>query len=155
MAMKPTERLRELGLVLPPPRKPVGNFVPAVRSGNLLFLSGQGPVLPDGTAFTGKVGQDFSVDEAYEHAKICTLNLLALAHDALGSIDSIERIVKVLGFVNGVPDFGDQPRVINGCSDLLIAIFGPERGAHARSAVGAGSLPRQISVEVEMVVEVS
>ncbi|WP_291002214.1 RidA family protein [Ferrovibrio sp.] len=154
MEMSPSENLIALGLVLPPPRKPVANFVPSAQSGSLLFLSGQGPVMADGKSFTGKVGADVSTEEAYEHAKLCTLNLLALAHDALGSLDSIGRIVKVLGFVNAAPDFGDHPRVINGCSDLLIAIFGPERGAHARSAIGAGSLPRQISVEIEMVVEV-
>lgn len=148
----PSERLAELGITLPPARVPVGNFAPAVRHGDLLFLSGQGPVTADGTRHTGKVGDTVSEEEGRDHARLVTLNLLAAAAAELGSIDRIDRIIKVLGLVNAAPGFARHPAVIDGCSDLLSDIFGPERGRHARSAVGAGSLPGQITVEIEMIV---
>jgi enamine deaminase RidA (YjgF/YER057c/UK114 family) len=147
-----SQRLAALGLELPPQRPPVGNFVTAMRHGDLLFLSGQGPVTADGAKFSGKVGAEVSEAEATEHARLVTLNLLAAAAAELGSIDRIDRIIKVLGFVNAAPDFARHPAVINGCSDLLNDVFGPERGRHARSAIGAGSLPGQITVEIEMIV---
>jgi enamine deaminase RidA (YjgF/YER057c/UK114 family) len=147
----PSERLRKLGLTLPPPRKPVANFLPYKRHGDLLFLSGQGPVSHGGVKHTGKVGLDVSVSEAYLHAQLATLNLLAVADAAAGSIDRVAEIVKVLGFVNAAPDFAEHPAVMNGCSDLLVSLFG-EQGMHARSAIGAGSLPNQITVEIEMIV---
>ncbi|TPM93715.1 RidA family protein [Mesorhizobium sp. B2-1-3A] len=147
----PSERLRKLGLTLPPQRRPVANFLPYKQYGHLLFLSGQGPVSHEGVRYTGKVGLDVSVSEAYQHAQLTTLNLLAVAEAAAGSIDRVAEIVKVLGFVNAAADFTDHPAVINGCSDLLVSLFG-EQGMHARSAIGAGSLPNQITVEIEMIV---
>lgn len=154
MQSGPYERLAALGISLAPPRAPVANFLPAVREGRLLFVSGQGPVTPQGHRFTGKVGAGVTVEEAYVHARLTTINVISILHDTLGSLDRVERIVKVLGFVNAAPDFEDHPKVIDGCSDLLVQVFGPERGAHCRSAIGAGSLPRQITVEIEMVVSV-
>jgi enamine deaminase RidA (YjgF/YER057c/UK114 family) len=152
-ATPPSQRLRELAIVLPPPRTPIANFVSYKRCGDLLYLSGQGPVTNDGLRYAGKVGDEITVEQAYEHAKLATINLLASANSALGSLDNVQEIIKVLGFVNAAPDFRDHPRVINGCSDLLLAIFGPDRGAHARSAIGVGSLPNQITVEIEMVLK--
>jgi enamine deaminase RidA (YjgF/YER057c/UK114 family) len=152
--LDPAERLAALGLTLPPARKPIANFSAAKLCGDLLYISGQGPVTADGRRFTGKVGADVSVDEAYEHAKLTGLNLLSAASAALGSISAIAEIVKILGFVNAVPDFTDHPKVINGCSDLMLAVFGEDRGTHARSAIGVGSLPNQITVEVEMIVRI-
>lgn len=155
MSMSPAERLKSLGIELRATRKPAGNFVMAKRHGNLLYLSGQGPTDADGVRMTGKVGQAVTREEAYEHARLVTVNLLSAAQAELGSIDDIDEIVKVLGFVNAAPDFADHPAVLNGCSDLLVAIFGAERGSHARSAIGAGSLPSQITVEIEMIVSCS
>ena len=122
-------------------------------TGNLLFLSGRGPYRPDGGMHTGIVGQDVTVEEAYHHARITGLQLIATMKAELGDLDRVARIVKVLGMVNAAPGFDEQPEVINGCSDLLVEIFG-ERGRHARSAVGMGSLPRNITVEIEAVIEV-
>lgn len=150
----PSERLRRLGLMLPPPRKPVANFLPYKRHGDLLFLSGQGPVSHEGVRHTGKVGLNVSVSEAYDHARLAALNLLSIADVAAGSIDRVTGIVKVLGYVNAAPDFTDHPAAMNGCSDLLISVFG-DRGMHARSAIGAGSLPNHITVEIEMVVSLA
>ena len=150
--LSPEGRLAALGIVLPPALSPVGRFAMAVRHGGLLYLSGQGPVLADGTRLTGKVGAGVSEAEAAGHARIVALNLLAAARAEIGSLDRIARIVKVLGFVNAAPDFTRHPAVINGCSELLLDVFGPEAGRHARSAIGAGSLPGQITVEIEMVV---
>jgi enamine deaminase RidA (YjgF/YER057c/UK114 family) len=144
-----------LGIVLPAAPPPVANFVPSVLTGNLLFLSGQGPVLPGRVRHIGKVGADVSVEEAYQHARLTTVNLLAVMHEALGSLQRVTRIVKVLGMVNATPDFTEHPRVINGCSDLLVAVFGESIGRHARSAVGMGSLPAQITVEIELIAVVS
>jgi enamine deaminase RidA (YjgF/YER057c/UK114 family) len=142
-------RLEELGITLPEVREPMGNYVRAVRTGNLLFLSGNGP-----SQSRGKVGAEVSVEQAYEAARETGLNLLAAMKQELGSLDRVARVVKVFGMVNAAPDFGQQPQVINGCSDLFVEVFG-EAGRHARSAVGMGSLPVQISVEIECIVEVT
>jgi enamine deaminase RidA (YjgF/YER057c/UK114 family) len=152
--MRIEQRLSEFGIVLPVPQSPVANYVGAVRTGNLLFLSGRGPLGPDGTIHTGIVGQDVTVAEAYQHARLTGLQLIATMQAELGDLDRVVRIVKVLGMVNAGPGFGEQPEVINGCSDLFVEVFG-ERGRHARSAVGLGSLPRNITVEIEAIVEVA
>jgi enamine deaminase RidA (YjgF/YER057c/UK114 family) len=143
-------RLGQLKLVLPPPPKPIGNYVPYRIGGGLLFLSGAGPRLADGSNITGKVGGAVTVEQAYQAARHCGLNLLANMRDALGSLDRVDVILKVLGMVNGVPDFTEQPRVINGCTDLFVEVFG-DNGRPARSAVGMGSLPGNISVEIEAI----
>jgi enamine deaminase RidA (YjgF/YER057c/UK114 family) len=150
--MSAEDKLKSLGLTLPKVPTPIGNYVPFRRDGHVLYLSGQGPRKPDGSSHTGKVGLNVTVEEAYEHAKLVGLGLLAVAKLAAGSLDKIE-VLKVLGMVNAVPDFADQPKVINGCSDLFVAVLG-ERGKHARSAVGMGSLPGQISVEIEVIMRV-
>jgi enamine deaminase RidA (YjgF/YER057c/UK114 family) len=150
--MSAERKLAELGLTLPSLPKPVGNYVPFKRAGDLIFLSGQGPRRADGSTITGKVGKDVTVEEAYEHAKLIGLGLLAAAKQAAGDLDKVE-VLKVLGMVNAVPEFKDQPKVINGCSDLFVAVLG-ERGRHARSAVGMGSLPNQITVEIEAIMRV-
>jgi enamine deaminase RidA (YjgF/YER057c/UK114 family) len=147
-------RLKELGIVLPVSPRPIANFVSHVREGNLLFLSGQGPQEADGFLHVGKVGGDVSVEEAYAHARLTGLNLIAVMHEALGSLSRVRRIVKLFGMVNAVPEFGQHPQVINGCSDLMVEVFG-EAGRHARSAVGFGSLPNGITVEIEAVVAVA
>ena len=144
-------KLQELGLTLPAVPGPAGNYVHAVRTGNLLYLSGKGPFSEDGSRATGKVGADVSVEDAYKHARSVGLTLIAVMKQELGSIDKVKRVVKVLGMVNGAPDFGQQPAVINGCSDLFVEVFG-DAGRHARSAVGMGSLPGQITVEIEVIV---
>jgi len=150
--MSAEERLRELGLELPPPVTPIGNYVPAVRTGNLVFLSGHGPVGRD-RVITGKVGKDLSVEEGYEAAKLVAVGLLGSLKDLIGTLDKVRRVVKLLGMVNCDPAFMEQPQVINGASDLLVEVFG-ERGKHARSAVGMNALPLNIAVEIEMIVEV-
>jgi enamine deaminase RidA (YjgF/YER057c/UK114 family) len=150
--MSAEQKLAELGLKLPALPKPIGNYVPFKRAGDIIYLSGQGPRRPDGGPITGKVGRDVTVEEAYEHAKLIGLGLLAAANLAAGDLDKVE-VLKVLGMVNAIPEFKDQPKVINGCSDLFVAILG-ERGRHARSAVGMGSLPNQITVEIEAVMRV-
>ena len=143
-------RLNELAIVLPSVPSPIANFVPYRLAGNLLFLSGQGPRDEKGAPLSGKVGQEVSVEEAYRRARLVGLGLLAAARHALGSLDRVDFVVKLLGMVNAVPDFADQPKVINGCSDLFVEVFG-DAGRHARSAVGMGSLPNQISVEIEAI----
>ena len=148
--MRAEDNLKKLNLTLPNIPTPVGNYVPWKRDGNTIYLSGQGPRRPDGSHITGKVGKDVTIEQAYEHAKLVGLGLLAAARDAAGgSLDKVE-VLKVLGMVNGVPEFTDQPKVINGCSDLFVQVLG-DRGRHARSAVGMGSLPNQITVEIEAV----
>ena len=147
------DKLSQLGLKLPAAGKPVANYVPAVRSGNLVFLSGHGPVMEDGSLVTGKVGADLTLDEGYNAARQVALILLASLKSEIGDLDKVHRIVKILGMVNCTPDFVDQPRVINGASDLLVEIFG-DKGRHARSAVGMNALPMNIAVEIEMIVEV-
>ena len=148
----PEERLRELGIVLPPPPKPIANFVPFVQEGNLLFLSGQGPIEPSGLRHVGKLGETVTTQQAYEHARITGINLLAVLQGALGSLGKVRRIVKLLGMVNATPAFSEHPLVVNGCSDLLVLVFGDTVGRHARSAVGMNSLPGQITVEIELIV---
>jgi len=147
----PYARLAALGIELPEAPLPIANFVTHVTEGKLLFLSGQGPTEANGTLHTGKVGADVSVADAYEHARLTGINLIAVMHAALGDLGRVRRVVKLLGMVNATPDFADHPAVINGCSDLMNEVFG-ERGIHARSAVGFASLPNQITVEIEAVV---
>lgn len=149
------KRLEELGITLPEMRPPVANYVPAVRTGNLLFLSGSIPAArPDGTEVRGKLGAGLSVEEGYEAARLVGINLLAVLKTTLGDLDKVNRIVKLLSMVNAAPDFVDTPAVANGCSDLLVEVFG-DKGKHARSAVGMAALPLNVPVEIEMVVEVA
>lgn len=150
--MSAEDNLTKLGLTLPSMPSPIANYVRFKRVGDLVFLSGQGPRKPDGSNHTGKVGADVSVDDAYEHAKLTGLGLLAAMKEAAGSLDKVE-VIKVLGMVNATPDFGMHPQVINGCSDLFVAVLG-EKGRHARSAVGMGSLPNNITVEIEVIIKV-
>jgi enamine deaminase RidA (YjgF/YER057c/UK114 family) len=151
--MRIEARLAELGITLPAVGAPMGSYVHAVQTGNLLYLAGKGPHGTAGAMPQGKVGQDVSVDDAYIHARSVGLTLIAVLKETLGDLDRVKQIVKVLGMVNAAPDFGDQPRVINGCSDLFVEVFG-DAGKHARSAVGMGSLPNGITVEIEAIVEV-
>jgi enamine deaminase RidA (YjgF/YER057c/UK114 family) len=146
-------RLKELGLVLPELPKPVANYLPYRLAGNILYLAGQGPRDANGRQLTGKLGADVSVDEGYRRARLVGLGLLAAMRDALGSLDRVDFIVKLLGMVNATPDFNDSPKVINGCSDLFVEVFG-DAGRHARSAVGHVMLPSQISVEIEGIVAI-
>jgi enamine deaminase RidA (YjgF/YER057c/UK114 family) len=145
------QRLRDLGIEPPAVPAPAANYTNAVRTGNLVFLSGTVPTTADGEIPKGKVGDDVSTDEAAEHARLVGLNLLAVLRQELGDLDRVRRVVKLLGMVNAVPDFREHSRVINGCSDLLVEVLG-ER--HARSAVGVGSLPFGITVEIEAIFEV-
>jgi enamine deaminase RidA (YjgF/YER057c/UK114 family) len=147
-------RLKQLGITLPSPTTPIANYVPGVRVGNLLFLSGHGPLREGQPSARGKVGRDLSVDEAKKVAREVGLNLLASARQLLGSLDKVKRVVKVLGMVNSADGFGEQPQVINGFSDLMVEVFG-ESGRHARSAVGMAGLPVGIPVEIEMILEVA
>ena len=151
--MSVNDRLAELGITLPPVPPAGGNYVHAVQTGNLLFLAGKGPFSPDGAKISGTVGADITTEEAYGHARSVGLLLLAAAQEFLGDLDRVTRVVKLLGMVRATPDFGEQPKVINGCSDLLVEVFG-EKGRHARSAVGMGSLPGGIPVEIEAIFEV-
>lgn len=149
----PEARLTELGIGLSTPSSPVANYVNAVRTGNLIFLAGKGPLKPDGVNITGKLGGDLDIEQGYEAARVTGINQLSVLKAELGNLNKVKRIVKVLGMVNGVPEFTDHPKVINGYSDLMVQVFG-ERGKHARAAVGMGSLPDNIAVEIEMIVEV-
>jgi enamine deaminase RidA (YjgF/YER057c/UK114 family) len=148
--MTPEEKLKSLGIVLPDAPVPVANYVPFRFAGNLLYLSGQGPKRPDGTYRPGRLGRDATIEEAYQDARLTGLNLLAVAKTALGELSRVEAVVKLLGMVNAEPDFSDHPNVINGCSDLLVEVLG-EAGRHARSAVGMGSLPNRMTVEIEAI----
>lgn len=150
----PEARLRELGVELGDPPSPVANYVRAVRSGNLVFLAGHGPLRPDGGYVTGKVGVDLTLEQGYDAARLTAISLLSSLRAEIGDLSKVRRIVRVFGMVNTTPEFGDQPAVINGASDLLVEVFGAERGKHARAAVGMISLPSNIAVEIEMVVEV-
>jgi enamine deaminase RidA (YjgF/YER057c/UK114 family) len=147
------KKLKDLGITLPPPTKPVANYVKAVRTGNLVFLSGHAPQRADGTYITGKLGKDLTIEQGYDAAKLTAINLISTLKAHLGDLNKVKHIVRVTGMVNCTPDFADQPKVMNGCSDLLVAVFG-EQGKHVRSAVGMVSLPMNTSVEIEMVVEV-
>jgi enamine deaminase RidA (YjgF/YER057c/UK114 family) len=152
--VSPEARLRELGIEIPEPAPPVANYVGAVRVGELLFVSGHGPYENGEYVYLGKLGRDLDVEAGQRAARITMINLLASVRAELGSLDRVERVVKLLCMVNSAPDFGDQPKVANGASDLLVEIFGEERGRHARSAVGMGALPMQISVEIEGIFQV-
>jgi enamine deaminase RidA (YjgF/YER057c/UK114 family) len=147
------QTLQQKGIVLPPAGKPVANYVNAVRTGNLVFLSGKGPLQANGVNITGKVGADLTIEQGYAAARLCGINQLAALKAEIGNLNKVKRIVKVLGLVNCPNDFTDQPKVINGYSDLMVEVFG-DKGKHARSAVGTNSLPSNIAVEVEMIVEV-
>jgi enamine deaminase RidA (YjgF/YER057c/UK114 family) len=147
------KKLKELKIELFPATKPMANYVKAVRSGNLIFLAGHGPTKADGSNITGKVGKDLTLEQGIEAARITTISLLSTLKAEVGDFNKVKRIVKVNGWVNCNSEFQDQPKVINGCSDLLVALFG-EKGKHARAALGANALPMGIAVEIEMVVEV-
>jgi enamine deaminase RidA (YjgF/YER057c/UK114 family) len=151
--LSPEENLKRLKIDLGTVSAPVANYVNAVRTGNLLFLAGKGPRADaTGKRPQGKVGREYTAEQAYQHARSVGLDLLAVMRQELGSLNKVKRVVKVLGMVNAVPDFTDHPKVINGCSDLFVEVLG-ERGKHARSAVGMGSLPMGIPVEIECIVE--
>lgn len=147
------ERLKELKITLSKPGAPAANYVPARTSGNLVFLSGHGPRKPEGGHIQGKVGKDLTLEEGYEAARLTGLSLLSSLEQEIGDLNRVKRFIKVLGMVNVDPSFTDMPKVINGFSDLMVDIFG-ERGKHARSAVGMASLPANIAVEIEMIVEI-
>jgi enamine deaminase RidA (YjgF/YER057c/UK114 family) len=146
-------RIKELGITLPLPSKPLGNYIPGVQVGTFLFLSGHGPERDGGPTVRGKLGRDLSIEEGYKVAREVGIKLLGSARSLLGSLDRVKRIVKVLGMVNSAEGFGAQPQVINGFSDLMVEVFG-ENGRHARSAVGMAELPLGIPVEIEMILEV-
>ncbi|MCL4164577.1 UNVERIFIED_CONTAM: hypothetical protein GTU68_015816 [Idotea baltica] len=149
----PEANLQKLGITLSTPSAPVANYVNAVRTGNLIFLSGKGPLQDNGENITGKVGTDLTIEQGYEAAKVTAINQLSVLKAELGNLNKVKRVVKVLGMVNATPDFTDHPKVINGFSDTMVGVFG-ENGKHARAAVGMGSLPGDIAVEIEMIVEV-
>lgn len=151
--MSPEQRLKELNIQLPDVPTPIANFVMWQQVGNLLYLSGQGPRRPDGSIPVGRLGLNYSVEQGYADARQIGLQILATVRKAVGSLDRIEAVVKLLGMVNAEPDFGQHPKVINGCSDLLVEVLG-ERGKHARSAVGMGSLPNGMPVEIEAIIQV-
>ncbi len=152
-AGSPEAKLAELGITLPETGAPVANYVNAVRTGKLVFLAGKGPRQPDGKYITGQVGRELTVQQGYDAAKLTAINQLAALKAEIGDLSRVKRIVKVLGMVNAGPDFTQHPQVINGFSDLMVAVFG-EKGKHARSAVGMSSLPLGMAVEVEMIVEI-
>ena len=149
--MKIEQRLQELGIELPAPAQPVATYVRYVQTGNLLYISGTGPTAGQPN---GKLGSDIDVETGYQVARNVGVSIIATIRDALGDLDRVVRVVKLLGMVNSTPDFADQPKVINGCSDLLVEVFG-EAGRHARSAVGMGALPGNIAVEIELILEVA
>ena len=146
------KKLKDLGIELSAPVKPIANYVKAVRTGNLLYLSGHGPTKADGSNITGKVGKDLTTEQGYDAAKQVGVAILSTLKAELGDLNKVKRVVKVLGMVNCTENFVDQPKVMNGFSDLMVAVFG-EKGKHARSAVGMYALPSNIAVEVEIVVE--
>lgn len=150
--MTPEEKLSSMGLALPKVPTPMGNYVPFKMDGRTIYFAGQGPWRPDGTCASGRVGEDFTLEQGYQQARLVGLSLLAVAKLAAGDLGRVE-VLKVLGMVNAVPGFSDHPKIINGCSDLFVAVLG-ERGRHARSAVGMGSLPGNIPVEIEAIMRV-
>ena len=152
-AQSPEENLKALGITLPKLTAPIANYVNYVRTGNLIYFSGSGPSVEDGGYVKGKLGKDMTIEQGREAARITGINLIASLKNAVGDLNKVKRIVKVLGMVNSTEDFTDQPKVINGFSDLMVAVFG-EKGKHARSAVGMVSLPLNMAVEIEMIVEV-
>ncbi|HIB87490.1 TPA: RidA family protein [Candidatus Poribacteria bacterium] len=151
--MKIENRLEEIGIELPPPVKPVANYVTTVQTGNLVFTSGHGPVNMSGELEKGQLGTDMTIEEGYQSARLVGLGLISTLKDTLGDLDRIKRVIKVVGFVNSTPDFLDHPKVVNGVSDLFVEVFG-DKGKHARSAVGMVQLPGGIPVEVEVIVEI-
>ena len=147
-------RIKELGITLPESPSPLANYVPVVKTGNLIYLSGVGPAdKPDGTSYTGKLGRELSIDEGYDAARLTAVNLIARLHGYLDDLDKIKQIVKVLSMVNATPEFLDPPAVTNGCSDLLVEVFG-DKGRHARSAIGVATLPGAIPIEIELIAEI-
>jgi len=152
--MQVEARLKEMGIKLPPAVTPVANYVPAVRSGNLVFLSGHGPFKEDGSLITGKVGSELTTEQGYEAARRVAIGLLGSLKAEIGDLEKVIRVVKLLGLVNCTSDFADPPKVINGASDFLVEVFGA-KGKHARSAVGTNALPMNIAVEIEMIVEIT
>jgi enamine deaminase RidA (YjgF/YER057c/UK114 family) len=152
-AQTPEERLAKLGLTLPTASAPAANYVNAVRTGNLLYLAGKGPSTPDGQLITGKLGLEVTVQQGYDAAKSVALAHIAVLKNELGDLSKVKRIVKVNGYINSTPDFIEQSKVMNGYSDMMAAAFG-DKGKHARASVGVCSLPQNIAVEVEVVVEV-
>jgi len=153
--MSAEARLRELGIDLPPVPPAVGNYVGAVAVGDILFVAGHGPFQDGGPQFIGKLGREFGIEEGQQAARLVALNMLATIRETVGSLDRIARVVKLLCLVNSMPEFGDQPKVANGASDLLVELFGEERGKHARSAIGMGALPFGIAVEIEGIFELT
>lgn len=153
--MSAESKLAELGLTLPPAPTPAGLYTPMLLAGNMAYVSGHGPLREDGTYITGRVGEDLDQDDGYQAARQTGLAILATLRKQLGSLDRVCRVVKVLGLVNCTSNFDQQPAVINGCSQLLVDVFGPEQGIAARSAVGVGSLPLGMVVEIEAIFEVS
>jgi len=151
--MKIEHKIKELGLILPEAPKPVAEYIPAKKIGNLVFTSGQGPIKDGKFIYVGKIGGEVSLKEGYESAKICAINCLAAIKSVIGSLDKIDEIIKVKGYVNSTSDFYRQPEVVNGASELIVKIFG-EKGKHARSALGTSVLPGNIPVELEMIVKV-
>lgn len=149
----PEAKLKEMNIQLPDPPQPVANYVNGVETGNLIFLAGKGPRRADGTEITGKIGKDLTIEQGYEGARLTAINQLSVLKAMLGDLNRVKRIVKVLGLVNSDPSFIDQPKVINGFSDLMVEVFG-ENGKHARAAIGVASLPRGQAVEIELVVEI-
>lgn len=152
---QPEQVLADLGIDISSYSAPVANYLQAVRTGNLLFLAGHGPKLRDGSFIVGRVGSDLSIEEGYEASRVTAIRMIITLKDYLGDLQRVARIVDVTGMVAAAPDFRDHPKVIDGCSDLLVQVFGEERGKHARAAVGMGSLPFDTAVEFKMVVEVS
>lgn len=151
---KIVDRIKELGITLPESPSPVANYIPVVKTGNLIYLSGVGPAdKPDGTSYTGKLGKDLSIDQGYDAARLTAVNLISRLNGFLDDLDQIKQIVKVLSMVNATPDFLDPPAVTNGCSDLLVEVFG-DKGRHARSAIGVATLPGGMPIEIELIAEI-
>lgn len=151
---KTADRIKELGITLPESPSPVANYIPVVKTGNLIYLSGVGPAdKPDGTSYTGKLGKDLSIDEGYDAARLTAVNIISRLNGFLDDLDQIKQIVKVLSMVNATPDFLDPPAVTNGCSDLLVEVFG-DKGRHARSAIGVATLPGGMPIEIELIAEI-
>ncbi|WP_421723555.1 RidA family protein [Bauldia sp.] len=155
MTSETAKRLADLGLELPAPARPAANYVPFVVTGNLVYISGQVPLAPDGVKFIGKLGREFSIEEGQQAARLCAINVLGVLQAAVEDLDRVARMVKLVGFVNATPDFTDAHKVINGASDLITDVLGDTRGKHARSAIGMGSLPLGVAVEVEAVAEIA